>query len=111
MMKMIKIVNRLNNKWNQSIYWFHDVSVKINIRWLVVLSIWACDRLIWQLPNEWQLVNGMPLREYLLLHELEVARHQIQYFVNYAYDLQSKIILLNEEMKEENSGKELLTVS
>ena len=85
------------------------MSVKTNIRWLVVLSIWAYDRLIWQLSDEYQIVDGMTLKEYKLQRELELAYHQIQYYANYANDLQWQII---ENLPEEESSetKELLTV-
>lgn len=109
---MIIIINYLSSTWNQMIFWFHDASVKTNIRSLVKLSVWACDRLIWKPPEEWQLVNGIRLKEYLLLHELEVARHQIQFYANYAHELQCRILFLEEENseKEENSAKELLSI-
>jgi len=107
---MLKITNRLNNKWNRIIYWFHDASVRTNIRWLVVLSIWAYDKLIWRLSDDWQLVDGMTLKEYKLRRELELAYHQIQYYANYANDLQWQIIESSEEENLEAETKELLTV-
>lgn len=107
---MLKIINYLNNKWNRTIYWFHDASVRTNIRWLVVLSIWAYDKLIWRLSDDWQLVDGMTLKEYKLRRELELAYHQIQYYANYANDLQWQIIESSEEENLETETKELLTV-
>jgi hypothetical protein len=107
---MLKITNLLNNKWNRTIYWFHDASVKTNIRWLVVLSIRAYDKLIWRLSDDWQLVDGMTLKEYKLRRELELAYHQIQYYANYANDLQWQIIESLEEENLEAETKELLTV-
>lgn len=107
---MLKIINYLNNLWNRTIYWFHDASVRVNIRWLVVLSIWAYDRLIWQLSDEYQLVDGMTLKEYKLQRELELAYHQIQYYANYANDLQWQIIENLPEEEESLETKELLTV-
>lgn len=107
---MFKIINYLNNLWNRTIYWFHDASVRVNIRWLVVLSIWAYDRLIWQLSDEYQLVDGMTLKEYKLQRELELAYHQIQYYANYANDLQWQIIENLPEEEESLETKELLTV-
>ena len=107
---MLKIINYLNNRWNRTIYWFHDASVRVNIRWLVVLSIWAYDRLIWQLSDEYQLVDGITLKEYKLQRELELAYHQIQYYTNYANDLQWQIIENLPEEEESLETKELLTV-
>ena len=107
---MLKIINYLNNRWNRTIYWFHDASVRVNIRWLVVLSIWAYDRLIWQLSDEYQLVDGMTLKEYKLQRELELAYNQIQYYTNYANDLQWQIIENLPEEEESLETKELLTV-
>ena len=107
---MLKIINYLNNRWNRTIYWFHDASVRVNIRWLVVLSIWAYDRLIWQLSDEYQLVDGITLKEYKLQRELELAYHQIQYYTNYANDLQWHIIENLPEEEESLETKELLTV-
>lgn len=89
---MMKIANRLNDLWNRNILLFHDTSVRINVRWLVRLSVWAHRRLTWNLPDEWKLVDGMPLNEYRLLHELKTARHQIRYFADYASELQNQIL-------------------
>jgi hypothetical protein len=88
---MIKAANYLNEWWNRAILLFHDASVRTNLRWLVRLSVWAHHRLTWNLPEEWRLVDGMPLREYMLRHELEIARHQIRYFADYASELQERI--------------------
>lgn len=74
------------------IHWFHDASVRLNIRWLVNLSIWALNNLIWTLPEDWQLINNISLREYNLIRELELAHHQIEYYANYAYKLQWQIL-------------------
>ena len=102
---MTKMVNYLNGKWNQAIFWFHDASVRTEIRWLVVLSIWACDKFIWYLSEDWQLVNGIPFKQYKLLHELEVARHQTSYYANYAYELQCQILEERKSLRPRNSKK------
>jgi hypothetical protein len=94
---MMRAANYLNNKWNRAISWFHDVSVRTNIRWLVKLSVWAFDRLMWRLPEEWQMINGMPLKEFMLRHELEIAHHQIRYYCDYAHHLQFQILFSEEE--------------
>lgn len=97
---MLKAVNYLNDKWNQTIYWFHDASTRTGIRWLVSLSVWAYDRLYWRLSDEWQLVCGVPFKEYTLRYELELAQHQTRYFANYAYDLQCYVLFSDESDEE-----------
>lgn len=89
---MLIIANALNWRWNALVYWCHDAATRTDIRWLVALSIWAYDRLTWRLPDEWQLIGGIPFREYTLQCELELARHQVQYFADYAYELQWRLI-------------------
>ena len=85
---MLIIANALNWRWNALVYWMHDAATRTNVRWLVTLSIWAYDRLTWRLPAHWQLVCGVPLAEYTLRHELELARHQTRWYAEYAYELQ-----------------------
>lgn len=94
---MLTTVNYLNAKWNQFVFWFHHASARTEIRWLTNLSIWLFDRLRWELPDEWQLINGMPLKEYTLRYELELARHQTRYFVDYAYALQCQLLFPEKE--------------
>lgn len=94
---MLKILNLINNKWNQIIFWFHDFSVKTNIKWLISLSIWAYDKLIWNLPDKYQLIGDLRLSEYKLLRELELAHHQISYYANYANELQWQILEITEQ--------------
>lgn len=103
-MKMLKTLNYINNKWNQTIFWFHDFSVKINIKCLITLSIWAYDKLIWNLPDKYQLVDNIRLSEYKLLRELELAYHQVAYYADYAHELQSQILEMTPQ-KKENSKK------
>jgi hypothetical protein len=88
----VRTVNRLNRIWNSAVMRFHDESVRLDVRWMVLLSIWALDRLTWTLPEEWQLVDGVPLSEYRLMRELEIARHQIRYYADYAHELQWQIL-------------------
>jgi hypothetical protein len=100
----VRTVNRLNLIWNAAIMRFHDASARLGVQWMVNLSIWALDRLTWTLPEEWQLVDGIPLREYRLMRELEVARHQIGYYADYAHELQRQI--LEQIPREEDSREE-----
>jgi len=101
---MIKIVNCLNDKWNQLVSWFHNASTRTGIKWLIRLSVWVYDRLLWHLSDEWQLVNGITLKEYKLRHELEMAHHKIQYYANYAYDLQCRILEEKQSRLPRNSS-------
>lgn len=94
---MLKAVNYLNFYWNYFVFWFHHASTRTNIRWLTSLSIWMFDNLRWQLSDDWQLINGMPLKEYKLRYDLELAHHQIRYFADYAYDLQCLVLFPEKE--------------
>lgn len=89
---MLKAINYVNGSWNRFVFWFHDISTRANVRWLVTLSIWMFDRLNWRLPDRYQLICGVPFEEYMLRHELELARHQSQYWADYAYELQLQIL-------------------
>lgn len=99
---MIIFLNYINSKWKRFIYWFHDFSVKINVKWMVSLSIWMLNSLIWELPQKWQLINGKSVREYNLEMELELANHQIRYYMNYAADLQWQIINMKNNFEDQN---------
>jgi hypothetical protein len=90
---MMTLLNEINWHWNRCIYWMHDTAARTRIGWLVTLSIWAYDRLTWRLPDRWQLVCGVPLVEYTLRHELELARHQARWYAEYANDLQWAMLL------------------
>jgi hypothetical protein len=66
----------------------------------VILSLWALRNLVWTLPEDWQLINNISLREYKLQRELETAYHQIEYYANYAHELQWQILEKKEQEKE-----------
>jgi hypothetical protein len=89
---MLTVASALNWRWNSLVYWMHDAATRTGIGWLVSLSIWAYDHLTWRLPDAWQLVCGVPLAEYTLRHELEMARHQARWYANYAFDLQCELL-------------------
>lgn len=95
---MLKAVNYINAQWNRFIFWFHDASTRTNIKWLVNFSIWVFDKMVWNLPSQYQLVGGITLKEHELRYQLYLARHQIQYWTNYAYDLQK--IIIEEDFEE-----------
>ena len=84
-----------------SIFLFHDLATKTKVSWLVKLSIWAHDKMIWELPERLQLIGGIPVREHRLSRELELANHQIQYWMSYATDLQSELIDMIPDVEEE----------
>ena len=98
---MLTIANAINWRWNSLIYWLHDAATRTGIRWLTTMSIWAYDRLMWRLPDRWQLVCGVPLAEYTLRHELELARHQARWYAEYANDLQWSMLLSESKEPEE----------
>jgi len=98
---MYKVLNYINRKWNGMVFLFHDMATKTKISFLVKLSIWAHDKMVWELPERLQLVGGIPVREHRLSRELELANHQIQYWMNYATDLQSELINMIPDIEEE----------
>jgi hypothetical protein len=102
---IVRTINFLNQKWNRTIFWFHDFSVKLNIRWMVLLSLWALKHLNWTLSEDWQLINNVSLREYKLQRELEIAQHQIQYYANYAHELQWQLLEWQSEQKQQAKTK------
>lgn len=106
---MLAMIDSLNWRWNRFVYWLHDAATRTGIRWLVTLSVWAYDRLSWHLPEEWQLVCGVPFREYTLRHELELARHQARWYANCAYELQCRILFADQGVENgaANRGYEL----
>ena len=68
---MYRVINFINRKWNSSIFLFHDLATKSNINFLVKFSIWAHDRMIWELPERVQLIGGIPVSEQRLQRELD----------------------------------------
>ena len=108
---MYRFLNYVNRKWNQTVFWFHDITTRMNIRWLVKLSIWAHDRMVWELPEKLQLVDGVSVRELRLQRELELANHQAQYWMDYAYDLQSTLFDMIPDTEEKSKEPELLVAS
>ena len=87
---MYRVINFINRKWNSSIFLFHDLATKSNINFLVKFSIWAHDRMIWELPERVQLIGGIPVSEHRLQRELDLANHQVQYWMDYAGELQTE---------------------
>jgi len=106
---MYKLLNYVNRKWNQSVFWFHDIATKTNIKWLVTFSIWAHDKMVWELPERLQLIDGIPISEHKLLRELDLANHQIEYWLGYATELQNSLMDMMPDVEEEPEGAELLT--
>ena len=88
---MYRILNYVNRKWNNCVFLFHDLATKTRIGWLVKLSIWAHDKAIWELPERLQLIGGVPVYQLRLERELEIAKHQAEYWSNYAGELQEQI--------------------
>ncbi len=108
---MYRFLNYVNRKWNQTVFLFHDITTRMNIRWLVKLSIWAHDRMVWELPEKLQLVGGVSVRELRLQRQLELANHQSEYWMNYAHELQSELINMIPDFEEESIEPEFVTAS
>ena len=104
---MHRILNYVNRKWNQSIFWFHDIATKTNIKWLVTFSIWAHDKMIWELPERLQLIGGIPVSEHKLIRKLDLANLQIEYWIGYATELQNSLMDMMPDVEEETEEEEL----
>jgi len=99
-MIFLKCINYINNKWNNFVFYIHDVTT----RWGVGhTSVWFYDTLQWRLPSNWQLIGGKTNEQYLLEHELYIAQHQAQYYANLAYEYQWDLIeiLVPDDVKKE----------
>ena len=108
---MYKTINFINRKWNSSVFLFHDLATKTNISFLVKFSIWAHDKMVWQLPERLQLIGGVPVYQLRLERELEIAKHQAEYWNSYAGELQEQVFNMLEEEEEKQEEPELATVS
>ena len=104
---MHRILNYVNRKWNQTIFWFHDIATKTNIKWLVTFSIWAHDKMIWELSERLQLIDGIPVTEHRLIREIDLSNHQIKYWMDYATELQNSLMDMMPDAKEETEEEEL----
>ena len=102
---MKRLVNWVNHKWNNFIFWIHDVTTRMGIGHT---SVWLFDNLTWTLPYKWQLIAGKTHEQYLLEHELYIAQHQVQYYANLAYEYQWVILdALEDEKSEEVINTEI----
>tara|TARA_Y100001937_G_scaffold47125_1_gene66095 strand:- start:313 stop:636 length:324 start_codon:yes stop_codon:yes gene_type:complete len=97
---MIRLLNWFNRTWNKSVFKFHDIATKTNIKFMVTFSIWAHDKLVWELPDRLHLISGVPVSEHKLIRELELAKHQSQYFMDYAEELQNELFRIQDETPE-----------
>ena len=82
---MMRLINWVNSRWNNFIFFIHDITTRMGIGHT---SVWLFDNMTWTLPEKWQLVAGKTHEQYLLEHELYIARHQVQYYANLAYEYQ-----------------------
>ena len=108
---MYKLLNYANRKWNRTVFWFHDITTRMNVGWLVKLSIWTYDRMVWELPERLQLIGGVSVKEHRLQRELELANHQAQYWMDYACDLQFTLFDMIPDVEEESKEPELLAAT
>lgn len=104
---MIRLLNWINRKWNHSVFWFHDVATRTNINFMIKFSIWAHDKLTWELSDRLQLISGIPVSEHRLMRELDLANHQIEYWLGYATDLQNSLVDMIPDAEEESEEEEL----
>tara|TARA_R100000908_G_C3734380_1_gene132750 strand:- start:843 stop:1055 length:213 start_codon:yes stop_codon:yes gene_type:complete len=65
--------------------------------------------MVWELPERLQLISGIPVSEHKLLRELDLANHQIEYWLGYATELQSSLMDMMPDVEEELEEAELLT--
>ena len=82
---MMRLINWVNSRWNNFIFLIHDITTRMGIGHT---SVWLFDNMTWTLPEKWQLIAGKTHEQYLLEHELYIARHQVQYYANLAYEYQ-----------------------
>ena len=81
----MRLINWVNSRWNNFIFLIHDITTRMGIGHT---SVWLFDNMTWTLPEKWQLIAGKTHEQYLLEHELYIARHQVQYYANLAYEYQ-----------------------
>lgn len=105
-MLFLKIINWINGKWNSFVFYIHDLTARWGIGHT---SVWFYDKMHWTLPMKWQRIAGKTHEQYLLEHELYLARHQAQYYANLAYEYQWAYLdlVLPEEESEEIINEEL----
>jgi hypothetical protein len=102
---MLRLLNYINNKWNNFVFYIHDITTRWGIGHT---SVWFYDTLQWRLPAKWQLICGKTHEQYLLEHELYIAQHQTRYYANLAYEYQWTIIdALYPEDESEDSVEEI----
>jgi len=66
--------------------------------------------MIWELPERVQLIGGIPVSEHRLQRELDLANHQVQYWMDYAGELQTELFSMIPD-NEEQEELELVTVN
>jgi len=103
---VIKLINWVNHKWNQIIFWIHDVTTRMGVGHT---SVWLYDNLNWTLPQKWQLIAGKTHEQYMLEHELYIAKHQVQYYANLAYDYQW--VILDAIVPEEEESEDCVQIT
>ena len=108
---MYRILNYVNRKWNICVFKFHDLATKTNISPLVKFSIWAHDKLVWELPEKYQLIGGVSVQQCRLEQQLDTAKHQANYYFEYATELQEQVWQLQEQLEaiEKSNESELAT--
>lgn len=110
----MRFLNWINSKWNSFVFYVHDLTTRWGIGHT---SVWFYDKMHWTLPTKWQRIAGKTHEQYLLEHELYLARHQAQYYANLAYEYQWALLditlpekeeveeVINEELKKKEKQK------
>ena len=108
---MIRLLNWFNRTWNKSVFRFHDVATRTNINFMVKFSIWAHDKLVWELPEKYQLIGGVSVQQCRLEQQLDIAKHQANHYFEYATELQEQVWQLQEQLEaiEKSNESELAT--
>lgn len=97
---VIILINWINRRWNNFIFYLHDLTAKCGIGHT---TVWLYDNLTWTLPEKWERIGGKSTEQYMLEHELNIALHQAQYYANLAYEYQWVIL---DAMSPEEEGNE-----
>ena len=96
---VITLINWLNRKWNNFIFFIHDLTAKWGIGHT---TVWLYDNLTWTLPEKWERIGGKSIEQYMLEHELHIAQHQVKYYANLAYEYQWAFIESLPEVEEDS---------
>ncbi len=89
------------------VFRIHDITARLGIGHT---TVWLYDNLTWTLPRNWELIGDKTYDQYLLEHELYIAKHQMNYYANLAYEYQWVILnaLVEEDEDEDEDSKSVV---